>query len=73
MLGSSYFSLDQIITEENETWLISDPCSSMEECITVSTRKRLPDIGDIGKMRDGLHQCEFFYLSFLYKCLLEFE
>ena len=55
LLGSSAFSLDEIIPEEDETWLISDPGSSREECVPISARERLTDIGNIGEMRDGLH------------------
>jgi hypothetical protein len=73
LLCSSFFSLYEIITEEDETGLITDPGTCMEKCITVATRERLTDIGDIREMRDSLHQGEFFDLSLLDERLFEFE
>jgi hypothetical protein len=67
------FSLDEIITEEDKTWLISDPGPSMQECIAISTRQRLTDIGNIGEMRYSFDEFELFDLSFFYESLLEFE
>jgi hypothetical protein len=45
----------------------------MEECITISTRKGLSDIGDIGETRYCFDELEFSDFSLLHQSLLEFE
>jgi hypothetical protein len=45
----------------------------MEECISITTRERLSDIGDVGETRYGFDECEFSDLSLLYERLLELE
>jgi hypothetical protein len=73
LLSSTDLSLYQVIPEEDETWLISDPGSGMEECIAISTREGLADIGDIGEMRDSFDELEFSGFSLLDESLLELE